>query len=243
VSRYQYPPDVRVIRVMCSGRVDPEFVMKALVQGAPGVLVAGCEIPTCHYISGNIYANYRMELVRRLLKLAGLEPERLRVEWLSAAQGDKFAKVMTGFARKTNKLGPVPDDKLNSLDMQAAVACAGSERLRLLVGKLPEMEAEGNKYGEKPTRHELNRILEAVVNDEFVVQKILILLRQKAMPVVDLASETGVESPKVFRTMLKLIEEGKVRRKVEGGGSPVYELIKPERREPSVEGGVEPAAA
>jgi len=247
VSRYQYPPDVRVIRVMCSGRVDPEFVMKALSQGAPGVLVAGCEIPTCHYISGNIYANYRMELVRRLLELSGLEPERLGVEWLSAAQGDRFAKVMTAFAKSTKELGPVTHDRQNSLDMQAAVACAGSERLRLLVGKLPEMEAEGNRYGERFSRHELNRLLEAAVADEFVVQKILILLRRKSMPVKELAEEAGLEPPKAMRTVMNLVKAGRVAR-VAGSGeadsSPVYELLTPGAgsKKPG-EGGVEPAAA
>jgi heterodisulfide reductase subunit A len=249
VSRLQYPTNVRIIRVMCSGRIDPTFIFSAFERGVPGVIVAGCEIPTCHYISGNIYAHYRMELSKKLLALAGIEPERLRTEWLSAAQGDRFAKAMRNFNESIESLGPVPKDVLEGLDLKAARACAESERLRLLVGKLPEMNSNGNRYGEQLSRHELNRILDAAVEDEFITQKILILLRRGGKSVKQLSEELGLEPSKIFRTVLMLVRENRVKRERIEGSSPIYIISEPEPEDAKVkdikpmEGGVEAARA
>jgi F420-non-reducing hydrogenase iron-sulfur subunit len=109
VSRIQYPPNIRIIRVMCSGRIDPAFVFEAFKYGADGVLVAGCHLPSdCHYISGNFKALRRITLLRRTLKEFGIEPERLRLEWISASEGDKFAAVVRDMVDEVKKLGPNP---------------------------------------------------------------------------------------------------------------------------------------
>ncbi len=109
VSRFQYPPNLRVIRVMCSGRVHPAHILEAFRDGADGVLVAGCHIPTdCHYISGNFKAQRRITMVKRLMEQLGIEPERLRLEWISAAEGDKFAKTIREMTEDLRKLGPSP---------------------------------------------------------------------------------------------------------------------------------------
>ena len=109
VSRFQYPPNIRVIRVMCSGRVHPSHILEALKNGADGVLVAGCHTPNdCHYISGNFKAERRIAMLKKLMTQLGLEPERLRLEWISAAEGEKFAKVMREMVSDLKKLGPSP---------------------------------------------------------------------------------------------------------------------------------------
>jgi len=109
VSRFQYPPNLRVIRVMCSGRVHPAHILEAFRDGADGVLVAGCHIPTdCHYISGNFKAQRRIAMVKRLMGQLGIEPERLRLEWISAAEGDKFAKTIREMTEDLKRLGPSP---------------------------------------------------------------------------------------------------------------------------------------
>ena len=109
VSRIQYPPNLRIIRMMCSGRVDPSFILEAFKQGADGVLVAGCHLPSdCHYISGNFKAQRRVLILKKLLKQLGIEPERLRLEWISAAEGDKFARVVKEMVEEIKKLGPSP---------------------------------------------------------------------------------------------------------------------------------------
>jgi len=109
VSRFQYPPNLRVIRVMCSGRVHPSHIIEALKNGADGVLVAGCHPPNdCHYISGNLKAARRVALLKKMLKQLGMNEKRLRLEWISAAEGEKFARVITEFTQELKELGPNP---------------------------------------------------------------------------------------------------------------------------------------
>ena len=107
VSRIQYPPNVRIVRVMCSGRVDPAFIFEAFRSGADGVLVAGCHLPSdCHYISGNFKAHRRIMMLKKLLPQFGIEPERLRIEWVSASEGDRFATVIKDMTEEIKKIGP-----------------------------------------------------------------------------------------------------------------------------------------
>jgi len=107
VSRIQYPPNIRIIRVMCSGSIDPAFILEAFKDGADGVLVAGCHLPSdCHYISGNFKALRRIILLKKVLQDFGIEPERLRLEWISASEGDKFAAVVRDMVEEIKKLGP-----------------------------------------------------------------------------------------------------------------------------------------
>lgn len=109
VSRMQYPPNVRIVRVMCSGRIDPSFVLEAFKDGADGVLVAGCHLPSdCHYLSGNFKAQRRIMLLKHVLTQFGIEPERLKLEWVSASEGDRFAAVIREMVTEVKKLGPSP---------------------------------------------------------------------------------------------------------------------------------------
>lgn len=108
VSRLQYPPTVRIIRVMCSSRIDPTFILKAFLLGADGVLVTGCHLGDCHYIEGNFKAEERMKKTFQALKYLGFEPERFRLEWVSASEGARFAKLVTEFTSKIKELGPNP---------------------------------------------------------------------------------------------------------------------------------------
>jgi F420-non-reducing hydrogenase iron-sulfur subunit len=107
-SRIQYPPNVRVIRVMCSGMVHPNLVINALTKGADGVLMCGCHPGDCHYLEGNLKAEARAEAIDLMLMDFGLEPERFRLEWVSASEGDKFAKVVTEMVKQLKELGPSP---------------------------------------------------------------------------------------------------------------------------------------
>jgi len=107
-SRIHYPPNVRMIRVMCSGMVDPVYVLKAFETGFDGVLIAGCHIGDCHYVSGNVRAQDRVARLRRLLQTLGLEEERLRLEWISAAEGGIFAETIEKYVGQLKELGPLP---------------------------------------------------------------------------------------------------------------------------------------
>ena len=108
VSRLQMPSNFRVIRVMCSARVDPEFVLRAFQKGADGILVAGCHPADCHYIGGNYRTRRRIALLRMLIKQFGLDKERLRLEWISAGEGEKFQQTIRDFTAKIQELGPSP---------------------------------------------------------------------------------------------------------------------------------------
>jgi F420-non-reducing hydrogenase iron-sulfur subunit len=106
VSRMQYPPNVVPITVMCSGSVSPLYIFDAFNKGADGVLVSGCHPGDCHYIKGNYYARRRIALVKKILEFIGLEPQRFRMSWVSAAEGTKYTQIISDFVADLKPLGP-----------------------------------------------------------------------------------------------------------------------------------------
>jgi F420-non-reducing hydrogenase iron-sulfur subunit len=106
-SRMEYPPNVKIIRVMCSGRVNPMFVINALQEGADGVLIGGCHPGDCHYIQGNYFARRRIAVLKKLLEYIGFDERRVRMTWVSAAEGKKFADVIKEVTEDIRKLGPM----------------------------------------------------------------------------------------------------------------------------------------
>ncbi len=106
VSRIQYPPSIRIVRVPCSGRVNPYFIIKCLTEGWDGVLVSGCHPGDCHYISGNLVARRRFAILRDLLTLFGIEPERVSFMWASAAEGERFATLVEKTTKLVKSIGP-----------------------------------------------------------------------------------------------------------------------------------------
>ncbi|MDH5696485.1 MAG: hydrogenase iron-sulfur subunit [Dehalococcoidia bacterium] len=108
VTRIQYPTNIRVIRVLCSARVNSLFILKALAEGIDGVLVCGCHPGECYYIKGNYYTRRRVTAVKSLLSNLGLSSERVRLEWVSASEGAKFANVIDDFTKTIKRLGPNP---------------------------------------------------------------------------------------------------------------------------------------
>ena len=107
-ARMQYPPNIRVIRVMCSGRIDPQFVLKAFREGADGVIVAGCHMGDSHYDAGNYKLDRRMRIIYNLIEELGIERERLYHDWISASEGEKFANTVRMMVAKIKDLGPSP---------------------------------------------------------------------------------------------------------------------------------------
>ena len=105
-SRISYPPNVRILRVPCSGRVDPLFILKALRLGLDGVLVSGCHPGDCHYTAGNYNARRKFVILSRLLECVGIDPRRVQFSWVSASEGDKFAKIVSGVVADVKALGP-----------------------------------------------------------------------------------------------------------------------------------------
>ena len=111
VARLQMPTNFRIIRTMCSARVDPEWVLRAFSKGADGVMILGCHPGDCHYIGGNYRARRRIALLRMVLEQYGFDPKRLKLEWVSASEGEKFQKTVNEFVDTIKALGPTPMKK------------------------------------------------------------------------------------------------------------------------------------
>jgi F420-non-reducing hydrogenase iron-sulfur subunit len=132
VSRLKYAPNVRIIRLMCSGRVDPQFVLGALARGADGVLIGGCHPSDCHYVEGNYKTLRRFQMLKRLLADLGIEPQRLRLEWISASEGERVRTVINDMVEQIRALGPLnlpgrfADWDREVAGLEAEVAAAGS---------------------------------------------------------------------------------------------------------------------
>jgi F420-non-reducing hydrogenase iron-sulfur subunit len=125
-ARMAYAPNARVVRVMCSGRIDPQFVLSAFRKGADGVLIGGCHPGDCHYQEGNYKALRRFHLLKRLLQTMGIEDERLRLEWISASEGDRVQAVINEMTEQVRRLGPL---RLEAIPMAFDAAEAEAELL------------------------------------------------------------------------------------------------------------------
>jgi F420-non-reducing hydrogenase iron-sulfur subunit len=121
-SRMQYPPNVRVIRIMCTGRLDPAFVLKALSVGADGVLISGCHIGDCHYLAGNFKSRRRVALLRKLIEEYGYDRERLRMTFVSASEGALWAEVVQDMVNTIKRLGPNPLKQVGAAKLEGVVA-------------------------------------------------------------------------------------------------------------------------
>ena len=200
VSRFRYPPNIRIIRVMCSGRIDPDIILDSFLYGADGVFIGGCHLGDCHYVEGNYYAEKKIEMARRLLKEAGVEPERLRLEWVSANEGERFAATISEFTGKIKEMGRLEFEKDK---MEAVRMAAADYRLRILATKERELLEEGNKYGEVFTQHEMDKLLDDMVRKEYEAKRILLKLK-KPMSVKEISSELNWKPNVVFRHILDL---------------------------------------
>ncbi len=106
-SRIKYPSNIKIIRVMCTGRVEPAFILESIKNGADGVLISGCHFGECHYKSGNYKANRRIKLLKKFLEEMGINPNRVKFEFVSASEGNKFASIVTEFVEELKELGPL----------------------------------------------------------------------------------------------------------------------------------------
>ncbi len=213
VSRIQYPTNLRIIKVMCSGRVEPGMVLNLLEAGADGVMVTGCHIGDCHYITGNLQTKRKYRLLERLVAKTGLGPQRIRLEWNSAAEGQHFADLVKEFTDQIKAAGPTPlrapspDPKI-MLNVRAAREASDGFRLRALVGKEEKLATEGNVYGDKLLQTELDVTMDAAVDTEFNIHRARLLLAEKPRSVKDIAAETGVSPREALRMVVALRQRG-----------------------------------
>jgi F420-non-reducing hydrogenase iron-sulfur subunit len=216
VSRYQYPTNMRVIRVMCSGRVDPAFILRAFSNGMDGVFVGGCWLGECHYVTeGNYEALGVMHICKKLLKLIGVNPERLRLEWVSASQGIRFAEVITDFVKNLKELGPLGTGegidknglKLRFEAVQSLVPyikLVERERLRVHF----ETEDEYDKFFNS---EEVDKLFHELIVDKLAISEILLLLRERPLSTGEISEILNLSPSEVSRYLSSSAKEGLVR--------------------------------
>ena len=204
VSRYQYPPSIKVIRVMCSGRKDLEFVLRAFANGKDGVLICGCWLGECHYITeGNYDALSMMHLGRKLLEYTGVNPDRLRLEWVSASEGIRFAEVVTDFTDRLKKLGPLGTGE--GMDQSALKLKLEAIRKLLPYVKLVEREKLRVRFESKKQYEEffagekLNSLLKELIVDKLAISQIMVLLQAQALSTGEIADSLGMSPSDVSK--------------------------------------------
>jgi coenzyme F420-reducing hydrogenase delta subunit/predicted transcriptional regulator len=230
VSRIQYPPNIRVIRVICSGRVDPVIVLEMFENGADGVIVTGCHPGDCHYVEGNLHEERKIKMLKRLISLTGLEPERLRLEWVSASEGQRFAQVVTEFTEQIRNLGPSPvsgekPDQRIFENLQAAKSAASSSRLRVLVGRERQLTEKSNVYEEKTPQEKFDFLLGEAVETEFIRHKIRLLTRNKPLSVKELANRAGIKPSVVLCHIVNMRRRGMITLDHVEGTTPFYKAL------------------
>lgn len=216
VSRQQYTTEIKIIRVMCTGRVDLAFIIRAFLKGADGVFVGGCWPSECHYITeGNYDALGNLHVGRKLLDRVGIHPERLRLEWISAAEGNRFAELMNDFVNGLKELGPigkaeVMDNKNLTFKLEAInklvpyIKLVERERLR------PPIKSE-EAYNTFFTSEEVNRLFNVLIGDKLAVSQILLLLENRPLTTGKIAEVLGLSLSEVAKHMNDSSRQGLVR--------------------------------
>jgi F420-non-reducing hydrogenase iron-sulfur subunit len=210
ISRFQYPPNTRVIRVMCSGRVDPIFIPKAFLAGYHGVMILGCHPGDCHYLTGNYQAEKKINLTRKLLTMAGIDSERLLLDWVSAGEGERFSQVVRQFIEKIRTLGPFPLDGEMKGKLKAVRASLEGEKIRWMVGKGPELMEMENVYKERVPKERLEELIEATIRDELIKNRIIQLAEIKPITATEISQTLNLKLKDTLSYLVSLVGEGKI---------------------------------
>ncbi len=214
VSRIQYSPNIRIIRVMCSGRVDPIFIAEAFLKKVDGVLVLGCHPGDCHYMTGNYEAEMKMNMLRKLLNYVGFS-ERFRLDWVSASEGNRFAQLVNDFNEFITNLGPSPikNKKLKKElleNFEVIKSVLADSRIRTLVSRERLITTEGNVYNEIIPKEEFEEILDDSLYNEFIRYKILQKIKDSSKSVPEISNEIQVKPNEVLNHIVTLRQRGLV---------------------------------
>ncbi len=216
VSRFQYPPYLRVIRLMCSGRVDLGFIFRAFAKGADGVFIGGCHLNDCHYNpEGNYDALGNTLMAKRILEHVGVNPDRLRLEWVSAGEGIRFAEIMNDLSAKVKSLGPLgTSEAIDAAELTSRLDAATQlvpyiklvERERL---RVPVRTEEG--YRKFFGSDEFSELFSELILDKLVMSRIMGFLRQKPVPAGEIPGSLDLDPSEVARHLQDLAHQGLIR--------------------------------
>ena len=232
VSRFQYPSNLRVIRVMCSGRVDPPMVIRAFSRGADGVMILGCHPGDCHYATGNYYARNRAQVLAQLFQEAGLDAGRFMLDWVSAGEGERFATLVSSFTDQIHHLGPLGSELASAaekdelpLRLDAATRVVGGERIRWLMGRKQELLEKGDVYGRPVHAKAFDDLLQASVSDEYLRSRLVLLTAERPLSVVEMAGAVGMLPRQVLPHVMALEQSGLMAMVRIEGHTPTYQGI------------------
>jgi F420-non-reducing hydrogenase iron-sulfur subunit len=215
---------------MCSGRVDPYMIVEALMTGSDGVFVGACKQGECHYVSGNLHAAGRVMLVKKVLEAVGVNPDRLVMRYMSAAEANKFVEYTTEFQKSISELGPLGEPEGLSEDdiavkLAAARAALEGKKLRWVAGKLVEFQEEHNLYDENFTGHEIKRLLEEVAADECRLREMLARMEAGPKSAMELASAMRQPARVIVRSIADLRKMGQVELDSIDGRTPRWRTV------------------
>ncbi len=210
ISRFQYPPNTRTIRVMCSGRVDPGFIPRAFLAGFDGVMVLGCHPGDCHYLTGNVQAERKINLTRKLFEMAVSDSERILIDWVSAGEGERFAQVVRQFVQKIRSLGPFSLDEEKKEKLTAIKVSLEGEKIRWMVGKGPELLEKENVYGDRLPQERIETVMEETIRDEFIKNRIVLLVESRPLEAKEISSRLNLKLKETLSYLVSLVGEGKI---------------------------------
>jgi heterodisulfide reductase subunit A len=218
-SRFEYPVNIRIVRIMCTGRMDPILVLEALRMGADGVLIAGCHPGDCHYQKGNFMMEKRFDYLKKAVKSVGIEPERVRLEWVSASEGGKWAALIREMTDEIKRLGPNPFKLAHDAKKtEAAIEAFKSQRLRWVVGRSQiKVEIEENKY-----RQAVDSIMQVEIERHMITGA----LKEKGpLTAEELAQLAGLQPNRTVQHLIALRRNGIVNEAGEKNGQYLYQLV------------------
>ncbi len=210
ISRFQYPPHTRTIRVMCSGRIDPAFIPRAFRAGFDGVMILGCHPGDCHYLSGNLQAERKMALTKRLLLQEGIPEGRLLLDWVSAGEGQRFAELMTGFIGSIRDLGPFPRSQEMEEKLLAIQNALEGEKIRWMVGKGPQLLEKENVYHEHTDPERVRDVMDRTIQEELHKNHILVLLDAESLAARDISMKLSLSLKETLSYLVSLVGEGRI---------------------------------
>ncbi len=206
VSRLQYSPEIRLIRVMCSGRVDLEYILRAFSKGTDGVFIGGCNLDECNYIThGNYDALGNVHLFRKLMERIGLNPERLSIEFMSAGDGILLAELINDFTKRVKEMGPLGESeglKRDHLKFKLEAVHKIIPYIRLVERKRLRVPSKSwDAYNAFFASDEVNDIFDELIGEKLTINQITSLLREKSLSMGEIAESLGLNSSEVSRHM------------------------------------------
>jgi coenzyme F420-reducing hydrogenase delta subunit len=229
-AKLKISSNTSIVSVACIGGIDPVVPLEILLKGIDGVLMVGCAPPDCHFVKGNVCAEHAVNVLKKLIALSLLEPERLALRWISPLDKTRFSEILEDFTGKLETIGASPLSKekyeVNIFEnLSAAKNVLEDYPMRAAIGKELELGSGVNAYDEKIPQEELNALLDKVLETEFVRHRILLSGMRKSFSVKELAATLNMKPASVLRHILNMRRKGMIAVDHYEGNTPLYKAL------------------